>query len=591
MSILTTFNLFSLLPEFAPGPVSTPGNAELWPLTAPSSYPPPNARSDQQHPYAPVWGSSAHHTFFDDPVFQSSQTNDDINRQDHDGRTRLHHSVINGSAQEVEDLLSLGAATDIQDSQRDQPLHYAASRALEGILRLLLKRGANINAKGRAGMTPLHMSLRFPKIFKALLQIGPTISAQDDQGDTPLHLVLSSTLTDTPPKRSTVKKLILSGADVNVRNHAGITPFHMVLEKKWLEGEHSASFLLMFLEHGALISSKTADGRLPFEVFLENSNFRWAEYEFRYGRRAIPDRKRNLDFKQFIAKGADPNTRLTSGETLLNGALSRGILQHGRDKELALLLCESANINNAGLRGDYPLHCLLRNLGEKSARHNIDIVKDFLFNDLLIKDFLRRGANPNETNQAGESPLMALLRNHPSLERCIDIADVLMQSGANPMQRGPEGELPIYIAARKSMNVDEQRKWLKPFLEAKQPEGMTQRVVRLGENPLDDQDWWDAYYGLYQANSWSSPAYLAASSHRLPTDISEPISKTALNVIAEKFLSQTQACFTTLKETQGLQSHDTRNICDQIVVILRDCRALEIDVDQKCYHLLLEMFD
>jgi ankyrin repeat protein len=580
MSILLTFNLlFSLLSELAPEPVSTPGNAEPWPLTAPSSYPPQNAQSGQQHPYAPVWGSSTHHPFFDNPVFQPSQTDDDINRQDHNGQTRLHHSVIKGSVQEVEDLLSLGAATDIQDSQRDQPLHYAASRALEGILRLLLKRGANINAKGRAGMTPLHMSLRFPRIFKALLQMGPTISTQDDQGDTPLHLALSSTLTDTPPKGSTVEKLILSGADVNVRNHAGITPFHMVLEKKCLGGEHSASFLVMFLENGALISSKTADGRLPFEVFLENSNFRWAEYGTQYGRGAMPDRKRNLGFKQFIAKGADPNTRLTSGETLLNEALNRGIHQYGHDADLALLLCKSADINNAGLHGDYPLHCLLRHLGSPSW--NIDIVKDFL----------RRGANPNEANQAGESPLLALLRHRDYPQKFMDVADVLMQSGANPTQRDLKGELPIYIAARKSKNLDDQCKWLKPLLEAKQPDGMTQRAVRLGETLHDDQDWWDAYYGLYQACSWSSPAYLVASSHRLPTDISEPISKTALNLIAEKFLSSTQACFTTLKETRGLHSHDTRNMCDQIVAILRDCRVLEIDIDQKWYHLPLEMFD
>ena len=80
-------------------------------------------------------------------------------------------------------------------------------------------------------MTPLHMSLRFPKIFKVLLQMDSAISAQDDQGDTPLHLAQSSTLADTPPKGSTVEKLILSGADVNARNSAGITPSHMVLEK------------------------------------------------------------------------------------------------------------------------------------------------------------------------------------------------------------------------------------------------------------------------------------------------------------------------------------------------------------------------
>jgi hypothetical protein len=257
------------------------------------------------------------------------------------------------------------------------------------------------------------------------------------------------------------------------------------------------------------------------------------------------------------------------------------MLQYGHDNELALLLCDSANINNAGLGGDYPLHCVLRNLGGNGPRSNIDIVEDFL----------RRGANPNETNQAGESPLMALLRNHYCPQTCMDIADVLMQSGANPMQRDAKGELPIYIVARKPNYWNDRHKWLKLLLEAKQPDGMTQRAVRLGENRHDDQDWWDAYYGLHQACSWSSSTYLATSSHRLPTDISELISKTALNLIAEKILSLTKACFMSLKETQGLQSRDTRKMCDQIVTILRDCQMLEIDVDQKWYHLLLEMFD
>jgi ankyrin repeat protein len=528
-----------------------------------------------------VWGSSTHHGFFDHPVFQPSQMDDDINRPDHDGRTRLHRSVIKGSLQEVEELLSLGAATDIQDFQGDQPLHYAASGALEGILRLLLKRGADINAKGRAGMTPLHMSLRFPKIFKVLLQMESAVSTQDNQGNTPLHLALSSPLSDTPLKGSIVEKLILSGADVNVRNRAGTTPFHIVLEKEWLEGRHCASFVAMFLENGALISSKTTSGKLPFEVYLKNSNFRWAGYKWPYERGAFPDRKRNLDFKQFIAKGADPNTTLNSGETLLNEALNRGILQYGHDRDLALLLCSSANISNPGLHGDYPLHCLLRNLGDEGPRYNIDIVKDFL----------DHGANPNEKNEDGESPLMALLRNHENLRRCIDVADILMQSGADLTQRDAKGELPIYFAARKSDYQGCKRKWLKSLLEAKQPDATTQHAVRLGENRHDDQDWWDAYYGLYQACSWSSPAYLATFSHLLPADISELISKVALNLIAEKFLSSTKVRFTTLKETQGLQSHDTRKACAQIVTILRDCRVLGIDVDQEWYHLLLEMFD
>jgi len=166
-----------------------------------------------------------------------------------------------------------------------------------------------------------------------------------------------------------------------------------------------------------------------------------------------------------------------------------------------------------------------------------------------------------------------------------------LQGGANPMQRDLTGELPIYLVARKATKYDEQRKRLKLLLEANQSDGRTQRAVRLGESRHYDQDWWDAYYRQYQASSWSSLAHLATSSHLLPTDVSGLISNTALNVITEKFLSSAKTCFMSLKETQGLQCHNTRNARDQIVAILRDCQALEIDVDQKWYHLLLEMFD
>jgi hypothetical protein len=82
-----------------------------------------------------------------------------------------------------------------------------------------------------------------------------------------------------------------------------------------------------------------------------------------------------------------------------------------------------------------------------------------------------------------------------------------------------------------------------------------------------------------------------ASSHLLPIDVSETISKTALYLISEKFLSSIKTCFMSQKEKQGLQHRDTRNIRDQIIAILRDCRALEIDINQKWYHLLLEMLD
>ncbi|KAF8850756.1 ankyrin, partial [Acephala macrosclerotiorum] len=72
------------------------------------------------------------------------------------GRTLLHQAVISRSLKDVEKYLSMGSAVDIQDEENNKPLHHAANRGFEEIVRLLLKNGADVNAKGKSGRTPLH---------------------------------------------------------------------------------------------------------------------------------------------------------------------------------------------------------------------------------------------------------------------------------------------------------------------------------------------------------------------------------------------------------------------------------------------------
>ena len=54
---------------------------------------------------------------------------------------------------------------------------------------MLLKVGANVNAKGNKGSTPLHQAAMVNDfvIAEVLLKVGANVNAKDNNGFTPLH--------------------------------------------------------------------------------------------------------------------------------------------------------------------------------------------------------------------------------------------------------------------------------------------------------------------------------------------------------------------------------------------------------------------
>jgi ankyrin repeat protein len=355
-----------------------------------------------------------------------------LNTQDSNGRTPLHHAVISGSVKEVERCLSSGAAVDISDNDGDQPLHHAAAGTFQEIIRLLLKYGADVDAKGHGGKSPLHLSLRSPQAVRMLLKWHPMVSIQDDNGDSPLHLAMvSSVLYDQ--KSSIIRKLIQSGANVNMRNLKQITPFHMALGKSHPESKCYASQVIMFLESRADILLRTRDDRLPFEIFLENTEL--GSIKFTNGGEPLGEVSRS--FKLFVDKGADLNVVLKSGEFLINEVLNGIGRYRYLNSGLAKVLCETADLTKTGASGDYPLHCALRSY--------------IRINRNLVEIILSRGADPNQINKAGGSPLILLLSKNNTSNASLassdaEIVRVLLEQGADPMLRGVSGTLPIYLA-------------------------------------------------------------------------------------------------------------------------------------------------
>ena len=171
----------------------------------------------------------------------------------------IHQSVSSGDIETLRYLLDHGAKVD-QRSIIDQAtsLHIASYSGDEAITRLLLARGADINAPLIGGNTPLHMALASGQIAiaKLLLVHGaePNVNLSS-KGGAALHIAARAGFA------SMVELLLQRGADINARensNHATAL----------IEAARYGHVLVVeiLLRFGADVAKRDLDGRSALDV-------------------------------------------------------------------------------------------------------------------------------------------------------------------------------------------------------------------------------------------------------------------------------------------------------------------------------------
>lgn len=70
------------------------------------------------------------------------------------------------------------------------PLHSAAARGSEPIVKLLLRDGADVQSCNKEGRTPLHRAAQFghTETVRPLIHAGASVNALDSDNRSPLHL-------------------------------------------------------------------------------------------------------------------------------------------------------------------------------------------------------------------------------------------------------------------------------------------------------------------------------------------------------------------------------------------------------------------
>jgi ankyrin repeat protein len=133
-------------------------------------------------------------------------------------------------------LLESGADVDAKEGELNTPLQFAihrpragqpksSSEVYLGVLRLLLEKGADVNAKNYLGVTALHAAVLYGAEVSGvelLIEHGAKVNAvADAQGWTPLHGAAGMGRADL------VEVLLKHGADRTLKDGRGMTPLQV----------------------------------------------------------------------------------------------------------------------------------------------------------------------------------------------------------------------------------------------------------------------------------------------------------------------------------------------------------------------------
>ncbi|XP_015906122.2 alpha-latroinsectotoxin-Lt1a-like [Parasteatoda tepidariorum] len=115
---------------------------------------------------------------------------------------------------------------EVKDIDGNTPLHLAAENNKSNLVKLLLSKGADVNAKNKLHLTPLHIACRrqFQRTVSSLLESRDIdVNVADESGLTPLHVSVSNGIYNSDV---TKKLLRMPDININAQNDIGLTALH-----------------------------------------------------------------------------------------------------------------------------------------------------------------------------------------------------------------------------------------------------------------------------------------------------------------------------------------------------------------------------
>lgn len=273
------------------------------------------------------------------------------------GETPLHRAIAAGNSEQVDALLRRGADADARTVDGATPLHLVISRmtilgarvpAVEGqgirpyvnertrrknihvpseesvrrdtaMFRALVRAGADVDARGDSGLTPLELATRHARwrLAAKLLSLGADPAAFVEGSVRPLVCDWTASNLFAVAPVATLVGCLKAGADVNARYRWGDTPLHAVVEfLKWNHSFAPDAITTLFAA-GADPNARNDDGATPLHLAAGPGSQRiFPRDYYQWGH---PDLITLL-----VEAGADVNARDGEGGTALRRAAREG---------------------------------------------------------------------------------------------------------------------------------------------------------------------------------------------------------------------------------------------------------------------------
>jgi uncharacterized protein len=371
------------------------------------------------------------------------------------GATPLLLACTNGSAAVIEKLLAAGEDANAVFTQGgDTALGTASRTGKIDAIRVLLKRGADVNKTNQRGQTPLMFAVAEKNAAAAqfLLENGadPNAHTKPLPPASRLDLIFSA---PAPPGGMTallfaarqndlesVKVLLKAKADINGTAADGTTPLLIAIVN---EHRTLAKYLV---DQGANLNLSDDKGRTPLYAAIDMRNLEWST------RPAPPEKDAYTDLElinALIAKGANVNAKLTKklplrGQPSFDGrwANQAGATPFWRAAQsddvtvMRILLKAGANALEASADKTTPL-MVAAGVGWSDGQSHGNQAEA----PEAIQICLDAGADVNAVNDDGYAAL-----HGASFRGANEVVQFLVDHGARMDIKNKEGRMPINMA-------------------------------------------------------------------------------------------------------------------------------------------------
>ncbi len=353
------------------------------------------------------------------------------------------------SLTELKEILAMGASTNALDDNGNNLLHLCAEHDRVRLAKEIIKCGVDSKGKNKQSYTPLHICAMKNNVSVAelLFQKGKTVNIADDRGHTPIFYANSSAF---------VKLLIKHGADINWQDAQKRTPIYYVKDKLVCRA---------MLKSGANFDGEDIYYNFPIHLVKNKDVAETLMKAYGNNMQLIGD----LGLKN--QKGRTPlhmaimNKRLDVAELLLSAGANPEGIDNSNNSALGALFMSSEVSDLCELNSANHYNQAVINNREFGSQEIIDGVrhierfypecKDQLGNTLLhyasfygemkVVEFLVGDLHYNldSLNIKGFTPL-----HYATEKMMINVADYLLESGADLDITNSNGYLPLHIAAK-----------------------------------------------------------------------------------------------------------------------------------------------